>query len=76
MPPCPTRTQIVELHRSLLVLFWVAARQTFRFPVGADVERLRPVDAKALGARILSPSERLEFDTAEPDARDAGMFRV
>ncbi len=47
-----------------------------RFPVGADVERLRPVDAKALGARILSPSERLEFDTAEPDARDAGMFRV
>jgi 4'-phosphopantetheinyl transferase len=47
-----------------------------RFPVGADVERLRPIDAKALGARILSPSELLEFDTAEPDARDAGMFRV
>ena len=62
MPTCPTRTQIVELHRSLLVLFWVAARQTFRFPVGADVERLRPVDAKALGARSPRRARTLEHD--------------
>ena len=47
-----------------------------RFSVGADVERVRPIDAKALGARILSPSERLELDHAEPDAHDAGLFRV
>lgn len=47
-----------------------------RFPVGADVERVRPIDAKALGARILSPSERLEFDHVEPDAHAAGLFRV
>jgi 4'-phosphopantetheinyl transferase len=47
-----------------------------RFPVGADVERLRPIDTKALAARILSPSECLEFNNAEPDARNAGMFRV
>ncbi len=49
---------------------------TSRFPVGVDVERLHPIDTKAFAARILSPSERLEFDNAEPDARDAGMFRI
>ena len=49
---------------------------TRQFQVGADIERLRSIDANTLAARILSPSERLEFDKAEPDARIAGMFRM
>jgi 4'-phosphopantetheinyl transferase len=49
---------------------------TRRFAVGADVERLRSIDVKALGGRILSPSERLALDHARPEDRDAGMFRV
>ena len=47
-----------------------------RFPVGADVERLRVIDTKALAGRALSASERFEFDHAEPEDRDAGMFRA
>jgi hypothetical protein len=35
---------------------------TRRFPLGADVEHLRPIDTLTLAARILSPTERLEFE--------------
>jgi 4'-phosphopantetheinyl transferase len=47
-----------------------------RFPVGADIERLRRIDTATLAARILSPSERLEFDHAEPEVRGTDMFRI
>ena len=69
--PEPPGPHFNASHSAELGILAVASR----FPVGADVERLRPIDAKALGARILSPSERLEFDHLEPDALEAGMFR-
>jgi 4'-phosphopantetheinyl transferase len=47
---------------------------THLFPVGADVEHLRSIDTKALAGRVLSPPERVEFDHADPEDRDAGIF--
>jgi 4'-phosphopantetheinyl transferase len=47
-----------------------------QFQIGADIEHLRPIDTNTLAARILSPSERWEFDSVEPDARNSCMFRV
>jgi len=70
--PGPSDLHFNTSHSKDLGLLAVASR----FPVGADVEHLRPIDAKVLGARILSPSERIEFDHVEPDVRDAGLFRV
>jgi 4'-phosphopantetheinyl transferase len=49
---------------------------TRRFPLGADIEHLRPIDTLALAARILSPTERLEFDTVAQVERGSCMFRV
>ena len=68
--PGPPDLHFNASHSANLGILAVASR----IPVGADVERLRPIDAKALGARILSPSERLEFETTEPDALEAGIF--
>jgi 4'-phosphopantetheinyl transferase len=47
---------------------------TPRFPIGADVERRRPIDTRALAGRVLSPLERIELDGAEPEDRGAGIF--
>jgi 4'-phosphopantetheinyl transferase len=49
---------------------------TRRFPLGADVEHLRPIDTLTLAARILSPTERLEFEIMAQSDRDPCMFRV
>jgi len=49
---------------------------TRRFPLGADVEHLRPIDTLTLAARILSPTERLEFHTVAHGDRNPCMFRV
>jgi len=70
--PGPPDLHFSASHSGDLGILAVASR----FALGADVEHLRPIDAGALGARILSPAERLEFDRAEPDARAAGLFRV
>ena len=47
-----------------------------QFPLGADVEHLRPIDTLALAARILSPAERLEFNTVAQGDRNARMFQI
>jgi 4'-phosphopantetheinyl transferase len=49
---------------------------TKRSPLGVDIEHLRPIDTQALAARILSPTEQLEFDTVAQGDRDPCMFRV
>jgi len=73
-----------ELHGPMAGLHFNASHSkgrgilavTRRFPVGADVERLRPIDTIALAGRVLSPSERTEFDEAETEDREAGIFRI
>jgi len=47
-----------------------------QFPVGSDVEHLRPIDTPALAARILSPAERLDFEAIEEGDRNLFMFRI
>ena len=47
-----------------------------QYPVGADIECTRPIDVNTLAARIFTPSERLEFDGMETDARNAIMLRA
>lgn len=49
---------------------------TKQFPLGADVEHLRPIDTQALATRILSPAERVEFDTVAQGDRHACIFRL
>lgn len=47
---------------------------TRQFSVGADIEYRRRVNTLALAKRVLSPPERLEFDHAGTNDREAGIF--
>jgi phosphopantetheine--protein transferase-like protein len=47
-----------------------------QFPVGADIEHVREIDAGRLTERILSPSERERFQTVPQDQRLDWIFSV
>lgn len=55
---------------------WGVLAVAGRFPVGADIEHVRPIRAAALAARVLSAAERVEFDRIEPGDRAAALFRA